>query len=171
MDVWRTSIIYTKLQGNMSINSITRQWLNHHLSQHLKYVPTTVRWHITHLCLLKLTVQCNHSVNLQRHWMSNIRLLFRGLVQLGKSIRQSKNSMCCGHILKSDRDIQEKQRFTDALYYWILHNPQVVQSPIENNCICVSIDGNSKKYYFRSFYWKFLYKNFIIACWYLQKKV
>ena len=31
-----------------------------------------------------------------------------------------------------------------SLYNWIMHHPQVVQSPIVNDCLKVNIDGNTK---------------------------
>ena len=49
----------------------------------------------------------NHSINLQRHWMSNIRLMFGGSVQLRKSVMKSKKAMCCGQTLKSAIFIQK----------------------------------------------------------------
>ena len=90
INVWKTPRSYTKPQVNVIINSSTRKWLKQKHYQHLKDVPTTFWWHITHICLLKITVQENHSVNLQRNWMSSIRPLFRGLVKLRKIVRQQK---------------------------------------------------------------------------------
>ena len=55
----------------------------------------------------KISVKENHSVNLQRHWMSNIRSLFGCLVQLRRSARQLRKLMSCGHTLKSAMVIQK----------------------------------------------------------------
>ena len=133
IDVCKTPISHTKPQVNVRINISKRQLWKQKWSQHLKDVPTTVQWHITHVCLLKNSVQENHSVNLQRYWMSNISLLFRGLVQLRESVRQLKNSMLCSHTLKSAVVIKKNQKVREALYHWILHHPTVVKSPIANN--------------------------------------
>ena len=35
------------------------------------------------------------------------------------------------------------RKVIEALYHWILHHLEVVQYPIENDCLYVSIDGNS----------------------------
>ena len=37
------------------------------------------------------------------------------------------------------------QEVREDLYHWIIHHPQVVKSLIANDCIYVSIDGNSEK--------------------------
>ena len=37
------------------------------------------------------------------------------------------------------------QKVIETLYHWILHHPQVVQSPIEKNYPYASIDGKAKK--------------------------
>ena len=107
IDVWKISRIYTKSQVNVKIKISTRQLLKHQWSQHLKDVPTTVQWHLTHMCLLKSIVQENYSVNLQIHCISDIRLIFVGLVQPRQSVRQPKKAMCCDKILKSDVFIQK----------------------------------------------------------------
>ena len=36
------------------------------------------------------------------------------------------------------------EQLNKYLYNWILQHPQVVQSPISNYCLKVSIDGNSE---------------------------
>ena len=82
INIWKTSRSYKKSHVNVMINISTRQELNQKQYQYLKSVLETVLYHLTHLCLLKILVQENHSVNFQRHSMSNIRLLFVGLVQL-----------------------------------------------------------------------------------------
>ena len=40
---------------------------------------------------------------------------------------------------KGDSKINEQIK--KSLYNWIMHHPQVVQSPISNNCLKVKIDG------------------------------
>ena len=35
-----------------------------------------------------------------------------------------------------------------ALYNWVSHHPQVVQSPTDNDCLKVSIDGQNEKQLF-----------------------
>ena len=95
IDVWKSSRSYKKPQVNMRINSSTGQWLKQQWSQHLKDVPKTVLWNLNHICLLKIPVQENHSINLQGHWMSNIILMFGVSVQLRRSISQSKKANCC----------------------------------------------------------------------------
>ena len=97
----KTSRGYAKLQGNVRIISSTMQWLKKKFSQQMKDVLEKFWWHLTHQFLLKILAQENLSVNLQRYWISNIRLLFVGLVQLRHSMTQSKNTMCCGQTLQS----------------------------------------------------------------------
>ena len=54
--------------------------------------------------------------------------------------------MSCGKTLQSGVVIQKiNKKIIESLYHWILHYPQVVQYPIENDCLYVSIDGNSEK--------------------------
>ena len=36
------------------------------------------------------------------------------------------------------------EQINKSLYNWIMHHPQVVQSPIENNCLKMKIDGNTE---------------------------
>ena len=119
----------------------------------------------------KTPVQEILSNNLQRHWMSNIRRLFIGLVHLSKIVRQSKNEMCCGANLKIAMVIKKKQIFREYHYHWILHHTQDMLYPAANDCLYVSIYGNTRKNQCQSFCWKFLHENFIIAWRVLQKKV
>ena len=48
----------------------------------------------------------------------------------------SNISKCSGHK-------KINQKVVEALYNWILHHPQVMQSTIVNYCLYVSIDANS----------------------------
>ena len=53
-------------------------------------------------------------------------------MQLRQRLRQSKHAMCCVQILQCAVVIQKNKNVIEALYHWILHHPQVVQSPIAN---------------------------------------
>ena len=171
IDVWETSRSYTKLQVNMSINSITRQLLKHHLYQHLKYVPTTVRWNPTNLSLLKILLQENHSVNLKRHLMSNIRLLLGGSVHLRTITRQKRQCVAVKHY-KALWSYKNKPKYQRGPL------PLDSTSPLGcviSNCkllsLCLYWRKLRKKHQCQICYYKFLYKNFIISWWVLQKKV
>ena len=48
--------------------------------------------------------------NSQRRWMSNIRLLFVGLVHLRKIVRKPKKAIYCVQTLQSDAVIENKQK-------------------------------------------------------------
>ena len=37
------------------------------------------------------------------------------------------------------------EELSKSLYNWIIHHPQVVQSPIENDCLKVKIDGYNEQ--------------------------
>ena len=43
---------------------------------------------------------------------------------------------------KENSKINEKRK--KSLYNWIMHHPQVVQSPIVNDCLKVKIDGHTE---------------------------
>ena len=49
------------------------------------------------------------------------------------------------HILKCRFHTKIIQKVRYTLYHWILHNHQVLKSPISNDFIYVSIDGNFEK--------------------------
>ena len=42
---------------------------------------------------------------------------------------------------KSKRALKISEEIRKSLYNWIIHHPQVVQSPIANDCLKVKIDG------------------------------
>ena len=77
--------------------------------------------------------------------MSNIRLLFVGLMLLKQSARQSDKAIRCGQKLKSAVVIKKPKKVTEGIYNWILQNNHVVQYPIVNNFLYVSIDGKPKE--------------------------
>ena len=56
---------------------------------------------------LKKLVQDNNSVNFHRHWISNIRMIFVGWVNIRQSARISKQATCCGQKLQSAVVIQK----------------------------------------------------------------
>ena len=53
--------------------------------------------------------------------------------------------MSCDHTLKTSGVIQKTQKVIESIYHCILYHTQVVKSTTNNDCIYVSIDGNSKK--------------------------
>ena len=48
--------------------------------------------------------------------------------------------------LKPNREVNSKinEQIKKYLYNWIMHHPQVVQSPIFNDCLKVNIDGHTE---------------------------
>ena len=56
-------------------------------------------------------------------------------------------AMCCGQTFQSAMFIKKiNQNLKESPYHCIILHPQVVLSPIANDCIYVSIDGNTKKH-------------------------
>ena len=55
----------------------------------------------------------NQSVNFQRQWMSNIRLLLVGYAYLIKSAGKPDQETCCGQILQSAVVIQKQTKISD----------------------------------------------------------
>ena len=53
------------------------------------------------------------------------------------------------------------EQIKKSLYNWIIHHPQVVQSPICNYCLKVNIDGHTEPQLVPKIYFKFLSENFI----------
>ena len=52
--------------------------------------------------------------------------------------------MLWSSITKSKVHTKINEIFKKSLYNWILQHPQVVQSPITNDCLKFSIDGHSE---------------------------
>ena len=42
---------------------------------------------------------------------------------------------------KRKRNLKVDEQIKKSLYVWVMHNPQVVQSPIANDCLKVKIYG------------------------------
>ena len=45
---------------------------------------------------------------------------------------------------KKKRNSKIDEQRKKSLYNWVMHHPQVVQSPIGNDCLKVKIDGHTK---------------------------
>ena len=56
-----------------------------------------------------------------------------------------KNGMTWSNISKRRGCTEISPKVRDLPYHWILHHPQVMQSPIGNDCLYVSIHGKSEK--------------------------
>ena len=56
-----------------------------------------------------------------------------------------KSNVLWKNIAKLCVNTKINQKVRESPYRFILNHPQVVQYPISNYCICVSIDENSKK--------------------------
>ena len=56
-----------------------------------------------------------------------------------------KYNVLWSNIAKRHGHTKINQKVKEALYHWVIHNPQVVLSPIGNYCLYVSIDGNYEK--------------------------
>ena len=63
---------------------------------------------------------------------------------LNQNVSQSEQVVCCGKIFQIVKDIKISEQVKKYLYNWILQHPQVVQSPIADGFLKVSIDGNSE---------------------------
>ena len=72
-------------------------------------------------------------------------------------------NMMCYNIPERSGHENTNDRVEKALYNWITKYPKVVQSPIINDPLKVSIEGNAGTYFFPKFYCNFLSKKFIIA--------
>ena len=63
---------------------------------------------------------------------------------LNQSARQLDQSVCCGPVYQNDLAIPKSTNaLKKALYKWILQHLQVVRSPLANDCLKLSIDGQS----------------------------
>ena len=60
----------------------------------------------------------------------------------GKEIKYKTTTWSLKQKQKWDSKI--KNHIKQFLYNWIMHHPQVVQSPIPNDCLKVKIDGHTK---------------------------
>ena len=56
-----------------------------------------------------------------------------------KAIKYGNTTWAIKQKRKGNSKISEETR--KSLYNWIIHHPQVVQSPIANDCLKVKIDG------------------------------
>ena len=45
---------------------------------------------------------------------------------------------------KAKRKFKINDQINKSLYNWIMHHPQVVQSPAVNDCLKVKIDGHTE---------------------------
>ena len=52
-------------------------------------------------------------------------------------------------------------QINNSLYNWIVRHPQVVQSPIFNDCLKVKIDGHTRPQFFQNCYCRCPPENFI----------
>ena len=48
------------------------------------------------------------------------------------------------HYSKPGKLYQNKCKCKQAIYHWIIHHPQVVQSTIANDCLKESFDGHTE---------------------------
>ena len=65
---------------------------------------------------------------------------------LNQSANIPEHAICCGQVFQRGEEIQKSTNVLKIyIYYWILHNPQDVQSPIENDFLKVFIGGHSEK--------------------------
>ena len=81
-----------------------------------------------------------------------------------------KYNVFWSNIAKRRGHTKMNKKVRESLYHWILNYPQVLLSPIADYCLYVSFDGNYE-FFCQSCHWNFLCKNFIIARWFLRKKV
>ena len=68
-------------------------------------------------------------------------MLSVGYVLLDKISRQLYQSGCCGPVYQNYAAIKESMNMLKSLYKWILRHPHVFQSPIDNYCLKLNIDG------------------------------
>ena len=80
-----------------------------------------------------------------------------------KSKRKSVNYGNTPWALKQKRKGNSKiyEQIKKSLYNWIMHHPQVVQSPIVNGCLKVKIDSHTGPQLVPKFYCMCLSENFI----------
>ena len=45
---------------------------------------------------------------------------------------------------KREGDLKSNEHINKSLYKWIVHHPQVVESPIVNDCLKVKTDGHTE---------------------------
>ena len=126
--------------ANMMINSSTRQLLKLQWYPFLRYLLTTFQYHLDHICLQNNLTQGNISVNFQKHWTQNQRLISSGYVFLHQRARQSEKTIFCCPLYQNYTAIQKNECVKRALYKWILQYTHVVQSLIATYCIKLSID-------------------------------
>ena len=60
---------------------------------------------------------------------------------ISQSKKQSQMVLCCGTVFQRGKDTENISTGKKSLYNWILKHPYVVQSPIENDCLKLSIDS------------------------------
>ena len=63
-----------------------------------------------------------------------------GFVPINQGKNQPDLALCCGPVSQRGGNIKKKSTGKKIPYNWILQHPQVVQSPIANYCLKLSID-------------------------------
>ena len=135
IDVCKILISYTNLMENVMINNIKIPLLNQQWYLLLRYLLTTVQYHLDNMWLWKIQLQENYSVNFYTHWNSNLRLLSAGFVPLNQSINLSELALFCGPVYRIGRVIQKsinrsKKLFTIGFYnitrLWCLRQQMIV---------------------------------------------
>ena len=71
--------------------------------------------------------------------------------------------------IEAKRKFKNKQSDQKSLYNWIMHHPQVVESPTFNGCVKVKINGHTRPHFLNFF--RCPYESFITALLVTQKMV
>ena len=109
----------------------------------LKDSPTTVLYLPWHQHQSGNQVLKNHCVCLLT-FLCEKKLLIVELELINLSARQLNFKINHGHWNKSEKGNSKiYEQIKMSLYNWIMHHPQVVQSPIVNDCMKVKMDGHT----------------------------